>query len=82
MSQTVGPFDTIESAHEYLGLLAEVVLESQQTIQTTLDTEAATPARHLEALRLALYNVERLSRHLKSSRRILNDLRMLHRILH
>lgn len=75
------PFESIESAQEYLVLLSEVVEESQQTIQVDLQNETNAPARQLEALRLAMYNLERLARHLKNSRRILNDLRMLRRIL-
>ena len=40
------------------------------------------PPRHVEALRLIGYNLEKLAHHIKVSRRILNDLRMLRRILH
>jgi hypothetical protein len=36
----------------------------------------------LEALHLIGYNLEKLTHHLKASRRILNDLRMLRRILY
>jgi hypothetical protein len=35
----------------------------------------------VEALRLIGYNLEKLESHLKTSRRILNDLRMLRRIV-
>jgi hypothetical protein len=82
VQRAVTPFESIESAQEYLVLLSEVVEESQLTIQADLDSEVTTPTRQIEALRLAMYNLERLARHLKSSRRILNDLRMLRRILH
>lgn len=80
--ECAGPFGSIEGAHEYLALLADVVQQSQQDLRS--DAEAGyvqLSARRADALRLVAYNLEKLSRHLKSSRRILNDLRMLRRIL-
>jgi hypothetical protein len=75
-------FESIESAQEYLGLLAQVVAEAQQAVQVDLQgsAELARP-RRVEALRLIGYNLEKLASHLKTSRRILNDLRMLRRIV-
>jgi hypothetical protein len=35
----------------------------------------------LEAVRLALYKLEKLEQHIKASRRLLNDLRTLRRLL-
>jgi hypothetical protein len=77
-----GAFESIESAQEYLGLLSQVVAEAQQAVQVDLEgsAESARP-RRVEALRLIGYNPEKLASHLKTSRRILNDLRMLRRIL-
>lgn len=79
--RTISPFDSIESAQEFLILLSEVVVESEETIRRELNSDAELPGRQLEALRLTMYKLESLSRHLKSSRRILNDLHMLRRIL-
>jgi hypothetical protein len=75
-------FESIESAQEYLGLLAQVVTEAQQAVQADIQgsVESDRP-RRVEALRLIGYNLEKLASHLKTSRRILNDLRMLRRIL-
>jgi hypothetical protein len=75
-------FESIESAQEYIGLLAQVVTEAQQAVQVDIQgsAESARP-RRVEALRLIGYNLEKLASHLKTSRRILNDLRMLRRIL-
>ncbi len=75
-------FESIESAQEYLGLLAQVVTEAQQAVQADIQgsVESDRP-RRVEALRLIGYNLEKLAFHLKTSRRILNDLRMLRRIL-
>lgn len=75
-------FESIESAQEYLGLLAQVVTEAQQAVQADIQgsVESERP-RRVEALRLIGYNLEKLDSHLKTSRRILNDLRMLRRIV-
>jgi hypothetical protein len=75
-------FESIESAQEYLGLLAQVVSEAQEAVQADLQgsVESDRP-RRVEALRLIGYNLEKLASHLKTTRRILNDLRMLRRIL-
>jgi hypothetical protein len=77
-----GAFESIESAQEYLGLLAQVVTEAQQAVQADIQG-SGEPARlrRVEALRLIEYNLDKLASHLKTSRRILNDLRMLRRIL-
>jgi hypothetical protein len=76
-------FESIESAQEYLGLLAQVVLESQQALSADIQTKSDSESpRRVDALRLIEYNLEKLARHIKASRRILNDLRMLRRILH
>ena len=81
-SEAVAAFQSIESAQDYLGLLAQVILESQQAVQTDIqaNVESDRP-RMVEALRLIGYNLEKLASHIKMSRRILNDLRMLRRIL-
>lgn len=74
------PFDSIEGAHEYLRLLAETVEEARADIAAEL---AGLPpeSRRADALRLVAYKLERLAEHSRSSRRILNDLRTLRRLL-
>jgi len=76
-------FESIESAQEYLGLLAQVVIEAQQAVQADIQgsVESDRP-RRVEALRLIGYKLDKLASHLKTSRLILNDLRMLRRILY
>ena len=75
------PFDNIESAHEYLGLLIKAVEEARQGAETDLAAAGATSARHIDAIRLAVYKLEKLQQHIKVSRRLLNDLRTLRRLL-
>jgi len=75
-------FESIESAHEFVGLLAEAVAAARQDLEGDVQREAASKfPRRLQALRLALYNVEKLQFHMAKSRRILNDLRTLRRLL-
>jgi|1185.fasta_scaffold20479_2 hypothetical protein len=83
MKMSDDPFGTIESAHDFMVLLADAVSEAKQELQVDVDREAATPdlSRHLDALRIALYNLEKLELHLGRSSRILNDLRTLRRLL-
>jgi hypothetical protein len=78
-SQTA--FDTIESAQEFLGLLREAVEEARETARTDIAEADSNGGRHLDALRLVLYKVEKLEQHLKVSGRLLNDLRTLRRLL-
>lgn len=80
--EAAAALESIESAQEYLGLLAQVVIESQQVAQADIqgNVESDRP-RRVEALRLIGYNLEKLASHIKTSRRILNDLRILRRIL-
>jgi len=77
-----GLFDTIESAQQYVQLLTEVLSD----VRNDLANECSSPQgaqfpRRLDAMRLALYNLEKLQVHMKSSSRILNDLRSLRRLL-
>lgn len=76
------PFDSIEGAQEYLALLAQALTEARESTEADLaaDVHASAP-RRLEAMRLALYKLEKLEQHMKISRRLLNDLRTLRRLL-
>lgn len=76
------PFDSIESAHEYVDLLVHQTDHVRADLQADM-TEAveAGHTRHLEALRLVDYKLAQLGGHLGASRRILNDLKMLRRLL-
>ncbi len=77
------PFDSVEGAHEYLTLLIEAVLDAKKEVASDLAIKEANvgPVRHTKALRVVLYNLERLERHMKISRRLLNDLRSLRRLI-
>ena len=79
---TDSPFDTLESAHEYVRLLADQVTEVQRSVQQDItEAEPLDAPRRLDALRLVDYKLSQLSMQLVSSRRVLNDLRALRRVL-
>jgi hypothetical protein len=76
------PFDSIESAHEYVSLLAREAESVRTALQQDIaEAIQAKRERHLDALRLVDYKLKQLTGHLGASRRILNDLRMLRRLL-
>lgn len=74
-------FDTIESAQEFLVLLREAVDEAKQTAGADILQPDLKVGRQLDAVRLVLYKLDKLEQHLKVSARLLNDLRMLRRLL-
>jgi hypothetical protein len=81
-SQSETPFDSLESSHQYVALLAQAVEEARQDVESDIAMAMADRAdRRRDALQLVLYNLEKLETHMSASRRILNDLRTLRRLL-
>jgi hypothetical protein len=75
-------FDSIESAHEFVALLEESIQEAAGEIRDHLrQAEAAHAGRQVHALNLALYKLTQLAAHMHKSRRALNDLRSIRRLL-
>lgn len=76
------PFDSIESAQQYIKLLAEAVAEAKLDIgdQMIVATDQMSH-RRVQALRMVQLNLEKLERHFSATSRILNDLRTLRRLL-
>ena len=80
--QPATPFDNIESSHEYVSLLAKAVEEALADVDADIAFASETEAgRRKEALQLVRFHLNKLSGHMTSSRRILNDLRTLRRLL-
>jgi hypothetical protein len=80
--ETDTPFDSIEGALEYVGLLRESLQEARGTIDQDIAlAEGEGAARRREALHIVAYKLERLDHHVGASRRLLNDLRTLRRLL-
>ena len=76
------PFDSVESAHEYVRLLEEAIAEAKRDVASDLAAAETRPAdRRLEAQRLVHYKLEKLEQHLHNSSRLLNDLRSLRILL-
>ena len=75
-------FGSIESAQEFVLLLARTVADAKREIRNDLRRERVRgDSRRFDALKIAEYNVERLQFHVHRTSRILNDLRTLRRLL-
>lgn len=76
------PFDSIESAQEHLTLLAEVIAETRVEVEadSAVMTDPGLVRRH-DAMLVVGYKLEQLESHVAISRRLLNDLRLLRRLL-
>ncbi|MGH8691446.1 MAG: hypothetical protein ACREUS_10510 [Burkholderiales bacterium] len=75
------PFDSIEGALEYVGLLREAIVVAKQAVEQEKARAGSAAVRRLEALQLISYKLDRLGWHMDGSRRLLKDLRMLRRLL-
>src|ERR1035437_9096339 len=80
--QAETPFDNIEGSNEYVALLAEALDEARRDIESEIAAadRDGSDRRKEGLLRVAL-NLAQLNLHIASSRRILNDLRTLRRLL-
>ena len=76
------PFDSIEGSHEYVALLAEAIAEARRDVEADIALAVSEGAdRRKEALLLVSHNLAKLELNIVHSRRILNDLRTLRRLL-
>jgi phospholipid N-methyltransferase len=76
------PFDNIESAQQFVELLIEAIEESRRDVDADIArTESNRSERQKQALQLVSDNLAKLSHHMTTSHRILNDLRTLRRML-
>jgi len=76
------PFENIEGALEYVGCLLEASREAQKHIEVEI-ARASDPqlARKKQALQLVKYKLATLDCQLVKSKRLLNDLRKLRRLI-
>jgi len=76
------PFDNIESAQEFVELLIETIEESRRDVDADIAlSEGNGSGRSKKALQLVSANLSKLSQYMTNSRRILNHLRTLRRLL-
>jgi len=79
---TKTPFDSVESAYEFVGLLREALDEAYAQIQDDMDAAREKGAeRRIQALGLVDAKLNQLRNHVLASLIILNDLRTLRRLL-
>ena len=76
------PFDSIESAQDFMRVLAEIVLDT--TKELNLEQQRAVKEgqdRRAQAIELAIFKLKMLNCYVHKSSRALNDLRMLRRLI-
>jgi len=76
------PFDSIESAQCFMDVLAETIVEAMQDLDR--DQRIAieeNQTRRIRAMELAMFKLKTLNCHVHKSRRVLNDLRMIRRLI-
>ena len=76
------PFDSIEGSYQYVDMLAEAIGEAKRDVEEEVAlAEKESANRRKQGLLLVSYNLAKLEGHMTTSRRILNDLRTLRRVL-
>ena len=79
MRDELHPFESIESAYEFMVLLESVIAETNEELQEILRDSGSE--RHANGVRLALFKIGQLTSHVGASRRILNDLTLIRGVL-
>ncbi len=80
--QSEQPFDSIESTYDFFRVLSEAIAEAKREIAGDIRRDSdPKSSRRQDALQVAYYSTEKLEFHVNRSRRILNDLRSLRRLL-
>src|SRR5271165_3106367 len=76
------PFDSIEGAHEYMTILASTALEVMADLKRDRDNALRSgDKRRAQAIELAMFKLKMLDCYIFKSRRVLNDLRILRRLI-
>jgi hypothetical protein len=81
--QRPNPFESLESAHDYVRLLKEAVDEAYASVahDTAVAQQTEGAERRVDALRLVEHKLNGLRQSLLKSLVLLNDLRTLRRLL-
>lgn len=76
------PFESIESAHDYMDILASTALEALSELKRDRDIAVRDgELRRAQAIDLAIFKLKTLGCYVYKSRRTLNDLRILRRLI-
>lgn len=82
MDEIDRPFESIESAQEYMTLLANTALESMVDLSHDRDQALRDgQVRTAQAIEIAIFKLKVLGLHVFKGRRALNDLRTLRRLI-
>jgi hypothetical protein len=82
MSDQLNPFMSIESSQEYVNLLVQAIDEAAVEIDENIRASMLDGGgRRLEALQLVAYTLKRLRQHIATSRRLLNNLKVLRNLI-
>jgi len=76
------PFDSIESAYDFMNVLAETILDNIKDLHR--DHQIALhegQGRRAQAIELAIFKAKTLNSYVYKSRRTLNDLRTIRRLV-
>ena len=76
------PFESIESAHDFMNVLAQTIVTAMQDLHH--DHQIAVKdgqERRARAIELALFKAKTLNSYVHKSRRTLNDLRTIRRLI-
>lgn len=75
-------FDSIESAQDFMKVLADTILDSMKDLnQDQLTAVEEGQQRQAQAIELAIFKLKTLTCHVHKSRIILNDLRTVRRLI-
>ncbi|HEY2019517.1 MAG TPA: hypothetical protein VGH38_38685 [Bryobacteraceae bacterium] len=76
------PFDSIESAQDFMNVLADTILEAVKDLNRQHQHSVTNgQERRAQAIELAIFKAKVLSCHVHKSRIALNDLRTLRRLI-
>ncbi len=75
----IRPFDSIESTLEYMILLETTIADAEREVEEGL--RRAQDARTKQAWTLAQFKMRQLLFHTQKSRRLLNDLSLIHSVM-
>jgi hypothetical protein len=76
------PFDSIESAQDFMNVLAQIILDEMKDLKRDYDLAIRDgEERRGQALELAMFKLKTLCCYVQKSKRTLNDLRMLRRLI-
>ena len=76
------PFESIESAHGYMDILAATTMEVLSELKRDRDIALRDgEQRRAQAIDLAIFKLKTLNCYVYKSRRMLNDLRILRRLI-